>query len=287
MGTFGSFKGTFYAEHRTQPTEQEIYDAGVKEGMRRTRTEQGLDAHGNKLSELPPNYCLVPVWEAVKEPDFDECAAQADHVTGVKAPAKAWLNIFIREVRRWITHREAGYEQQATELIGRIDKLHTAEIAREEVCNHSDDRHELINVLGITYLVLNRMIHSRDGANKVMSNRINVLQQQLREKDSIIYQMNQGRPFVEAVENLHNKALTNALHSVLGSIRTNNEAITVGEGPIRRLCENTIKCLDLLVKQAEDGRSIDAQHIEAVFYGVRDDVEAAKTGIDAITQPTA
>jgi hypothetical protein len=43
--TMGGFKGAFYVKHRRAPTEQEIFDAGVRSGLARARAESAAETN--------------------------------------------------------------------------------------------------------------------------------------------------------------------------------------------------------------------------------------------------
>lgn len=56
--------------------------------------------------QTPHNYVMVPSSAALPEPDFDACAAAATEATGLPdMSGHPWLNIFVREVRRWAAHQ--------------------------------------------------------------------------------------------------------------------------------------------------------------------------------------
>lgn len=60
--------------------------------------------------KAPHNYVLVPSAPASPEPDFDYCADAATEATGLPNLARnPWMNIFIREIRRWAAHQ--AFEQ--------------------------------------------------------------------------------------------------------------------------------------------------------------------------------
>jgi hypothetical protein len=57
---------------------------------------------------LPDGYAAVLIADPARPtPDYDECARQADLATDVRGPDQGWLSVFVREINRWCTHRQA------------------------------------------------------------------------------------------------------------------------------------------------------------------------------------
>lgn len=77
----------------------------------------------------PAGYRLVMVPDAAPgdEPDWDECIRQAEVATGIKVERHT-ISIVIREVRRWLAHRQADKKapQQAEAVPADVSKLNYA-----------------------------------------------------------------------------------------------------------------------------------------------------------------
>lgn len=114
------WRSNYYHLPLKQPQAEPVY-----QDMRAMANAVWAEAQSKEpqAEAVPAGYRLVMVPDAAPsdEPDWDECIRQAEAATGIKVERHT-ISIVIREVRRWLAHRQADkkapQQAEATDSMG-------------------------------------------------------------------------------------------------------------------------------------------------------------------------